>query len=212
MYRIIADDGTPPLLSGDGMLYKYSRNAVETLHEKNLYHLREDEILTALLLKNYPNRSLTFIPDATCWTTVQHTFKMLLSQRRRWINSTVHNMFELLKVNTMCEVHCAFMKMVVFIDLIATMILPASYCYAMYLLFLGFFEDLPVSAVLLIFYAIIMGAQVVVFILRSRLTIWWFFIYFTIGLPVFCLILPTYSFWKMDDFSWGETRQVVMTK
>jgi chitin synthase len=208
MYRIIADDGTP-LLPGDGVLYEYSRNDVETLHEKNLYHLGEDRMLTTLLLKYYPDRSLTFIPEATCWTIVPHTFKILLSQRRRWINSTVHNMFELLKVNTMCGVCCASMKVVVFIDLIATMILPASYCYAMYLLFLVFFEDLPVSTVLLILYAIIMGVQVVVFILRSRWEyIWWFFIYFTIGLPVFYLILPTYSFWNMDDFSWGKTRSV----
>jgi chitin synthase len=118
-------------------------------------------------------------------------------------------MFELLKVNTMCGVCCVSMKVVVFIDLIATMILPASYCYAMYLLFLVFFEDLPVSTVLLILYAIIMGVQVVVFILRSRWEyVWWFFIYFTIGLPVFYLILPTYSFWNMDDFSWGKTRSV----
>jgi chitin synthase len=182
---------------------------VETLHEKNLYHLGEDRMLTTLLLKYYPDRSLTFIPEAACWTIVPHTFKILLSQRRRWINSTVHNMFELLKVNTMCGVCCASMKVVVFIDLIATMILPASYCYAMYLLFLVFFEDLPVSTVLLILYAIIMGVQVVVFILRSRWEyIWWFFIYFTIGLPVFYLILPTYSFWNMDDFSWGKTRSV----
>jgi chitin synthase len=208
MYRIIADDGTP-LLPGDGVLWEYSRNDVETLHEKNLYHLGEDRMLTTLLLKYYPDRSLTFIPEATCWTIVPHTFKILLSQRRRWINSTVHNMFELLKVNTMCGVCCASMKVVVFIDLIATMILPASYCYAMYLLFLVFFEDLPVSTVLLILYAIIMGVQVVVFILRSRWEyIWWFFIYFTIGLPVFYLILPTYSFWNMDDFSWGKTRSV----
>jgi chitin synthase len=208
MYRIIADDGTP-LLPGDGVLYEYSRNDVETLHEKNLYHLGEDRMLTTLLLKYYPDRSLTFIPEATCWTIVPHTFKILLSQRRRWINSTVHNMFELLKVNTMCGVCCVSMKVVVFIDLIATMILPASYCYAMYLLFLVFFEDLPVSTVLLILYAIIMGVQVVVFILRSRWEyLWWFFIYFTIGLPVFYLILPTYSFWNMDDFSWGKTRSV----
>jgi len=101
------------------------------------------------------------------------------------------------------------MKVVVAIDLIATMILPASYCYAMYLLFLVFFEDLPVSTVLLILYGIIMGVQIVVFILRSRWDyIWWFFIYFTIGLPVFYLILPVYSFWNMDDFSWGKTRSV----
>ena len=54
-----------------------------------------------------------------------------------------------------------------------------------------------------------MGVQVVVFILRSRWEyVWWFFIYFTVGLPVFYLILPTYSFWNMDDFSWGKTRAV----
>jgi chitin synthase len=191
------------------VLFEYSRNDVETLHEKNLYHLGEDRMLTTLLLKYYPDRSLTFIPEAACWTIVPHTFKILLSQRRRWINSTVHNMFELLKVNTMCGVCCVSMKVVVFIDLIATMILPASYCYAMYLLFLVFFEDLPVSIVLLILYGIIMGVQVVVFILRSRWEyIWWFFIYFTVGLPVFYLVLPTYSFWNMDDFSWGKTRSV----
>jgi len=208
MYRIIADDGTP-LLPGDGVLYEYSRNDVETLHEKNLYHLGEDRMLTTLLLKHYADRTLTFVPEATCWTIVPHTFRILLSQRRRWINSTVHNMFELLKVNTMCGVCCVSMKVVVFIDLIATMILPASYCYAMYLLFLVFVDDLPVSTVLLIIYGIIMGVQVVVFILRSRWDyLWWFAIYFIVGLPVFYLILPVYSFWNMDDFSWGKTRAV----
>jgi len=118
-------------------------------------------------------------------------------------------MFELLRVNTMCGVCCISMKVVVAIDLIATMILPASFCYAAYLLFLVFFEDLPVSTVLLVLYAIIMGVQIVVFVLRSRWDyLWWFFIYFTVGLPVFYLILPVYSFWNMDDFSWGKTRAV----
>ena len=86
MYRIIADDGSP-LLPGDGVLYEYSRNDVETLHEKNLYHLGEDRMLTTLLLKYYPDRSLTFIPEATCWTIVPHTFRILLSQVSIELNS-----------------------------------------------------------------------------------------------------------------------------
>lgn len=149
-------------------------------------------MLTTLLLKHYPDRNLTFVPEAVCWTIVPHTMRILLSQRRRWINSTMHNMFELLKVN-LRGVCCLSMKVVVFIDLIATMILPASYVYFLYLFFLVFFGNLPVSTVLLILYGIIMGVQVVVFILRSRWDyLWWFFIYFTVGLPVFYLILPVY--------------------
>merc|ERR1711971_1140369 len=109
MYRIIADDGTP-LLPAD----------------KILYHLGEDRMLTTLLLKYFPDRSLSFIPEACCWTIVPHTMAILLSQRRRWINSTVHNMFVLLRVNTMCGICFLSMKLIVFIDLLATMILPAS--------------------------------------------------------------------------------------
>jgi len=212
MYRLIADDGTP-LLPSDGVLIEYSRNDIMTLHDKNLYHLGEDRMLTTLLLKYFPDRTLTFIPEAACWTIVPHTMKILLSQRRRWINSTVHNMFELMRVNTMCGVCCASMKVVVAIDLVATMILPASYCYFMYLLFSVFFYDMPVSTVLLVLYGIIMGVQVIVFILRSRWDYcWWFFVYFTAGLPVFYLILPVYSFWNMDDFSWGKTRTLGAAK
>lgn len=28
------------------------------------------------------------------------------------------------------------------------------------------------------------------------------------SLPIWNLVLPTYAFWKFDDFSWGDTRKV----
>lgn len=34
----------------------------------------------------------------------------------------------------------------------------------------------------------------------------WMLIYL-LSLPVWNFILPTYSFWHFDDFSWGDTRQ-----
>jgi chitin synthase len=35
----------------------------------------------------------------------------------------------------------------------------------------------------------------------------WMLIYL-LSLPVWNLILPSYAFWKFDDFSWGDTRKV----
>jgi chitin synthase len=29
---------------------------------------------------------------------------------------------------------------------------------------------------------------------------------YILAIPVFSFFLPLYSFWKMDDFSWGSTR------
>lgn len=34
----------------------------------------------------------------------------------------------------------------------------------------------------------------------------WMFIYL-LSLPVWNFVLPTYAYWKFDDFSWGDTRK-----
>lgn len=30
---------------------------------------------------------------------------------------------------------------------------------------------------------------------------------YLVSLPIWNFVLPTYAFWKFDDFSWGETRK-----
>jgi chitin synthase len=39
----------------------------------------------------------------------------------------------------------------------------------------------------------------------------WMGIYL-LSLPIWNFVLPAYSFWKFDDFSWGETRQTAGEK
>jgi len=39
----------------------------------------------------------------------------------------------------------------------------------------------------------------------------WMVIYL-FSLPVWNFVLPTYSFWKFDDFSWGDTRKTADEK
>jgi chitin synthase len=34
-------------------------------------------------------------------------------------------------------------------------------------------------------------------------------IIYILAIPVFSFALPLYSFWKQDDFSWGQTRVVL---
>lgn len=116
MYRIKAPKGGDgywvPILANPDIVQHYSENVVDSLHTKNLLLLGEDRYLTTLMLRTFPRRKMMFCPQAVCKTIVPDTFSVLLSQRRRWINSTVHNYFELIQVPDLCGVFCFSMRFV----------------------------------------------------------------------------------------------------
>lgn len=127
MYRIKAPKGGKnnqwiPIAANPEIVDAYSENVTDTLHKRNLLLLGEDRYLTTLMLKTFPRRKLIFVPQAICKTMVPDNFRVLLSQRRRWINSTVHNLFELVLVNDLCGTFCCSMQFVVFIELIGTFV------------------------------------------------------------------------------------------
>ena len=53
------------------------------------------------------------------------------------------------------------------------------------------------------------GLSGILIVITSKrwIMIYWMLIYLT-ALPFWNFILPIYSFWHFDDFSWGETRKV----
>jgi chitin synthase len=113
MWRIKSEnkDGMVlPILGNPDILEQYSTNEVYTLHQKNLLLLGEDRFLTTIMLRQFPNRKTVFVPQAFCKTVVPDDFKTLLSQRRRWINSTVHNLMELVLVQNLCGTFCFSMQ------------------------------------------------------------------------------------------------------
>lgn len=118
MYRLKTAKKYKPLIISDEIIREYSINHVDTLHKKNLFSLGEDRYLTTLMAKYFPKMKFTFVSDAYAQTAVPVEFDVLLSQRRRWINSTVHNLVELLRLNNMCGFPLFSMRGVVFIDLI----------------------------------------------------------------------------------------------
>ena len=150
---------------------------------------------------------LMFIPKAVCKTMVPNSCKVLLSQRRRWINSTIHNLLELIMIPQLCGIFCFSMQFVILLELLGTVILPAAFLFFVYLaLALAFGADVLIP---LLFMAGMLLLQAILILLTSRRLeyIFWMII-FVLAMPIWNLVLPLYAFWHFDDFSWGKTRPV----
>lgn len=212
MYRIKAPKGEEgywvPILANPDIVERYSENVVDTLHKKNLLLLGEDRYLSTLMLRTFPKRKQIFVPKAACKTIVPDEFKVLLSQRRRWINSTVHNLMELVLVRDLCGVFCISMQFVVFIELVGTLVLPAAISFTIYVIIIAIVKK-PTPVLSLILLALILGLPgVLIVVTASRLSyVLWMLIYL-ISLPIWNFVLPCYAYWKFDDFSWGDTRTI----
>lgn len=195
-------------LVADPILAEYSDITVNTLHKKNLLHLGEDRFLTTLLIKNFPYQKLCFIGDAKCRTIVPDSWRVLLSQRRRWINSTVHNLFELILLNELCGFCFFSMKFVVIIDLFATLVMPATVVYLVFLIISSIAKQ-RAPIISLIMFSLAYGMQALIFLCKGQLQhIGWMLLHI-IAMPIFNFFIPLYSFWHFDNFSWGSTRRVV---
>ncbi|KAG6826424.1 hypothetical protein H0H92_015837 [Tricholoma furcatifolium] len=209
LYRLRTPDTHKPLLISNQIIEDYSENRVDTLHMKNLLHLGEDRYLTTLLLKHFPLNKTQFVRDAHAYTVAPDDWKVLLSQRRRWINSTVHNLGELIFLEQLCGFCCFSMRFIVMIDLISTLTQPVTVLYIAYLIYQVVGEHKPVPTLALILIGAIYGLQAAVFILRRKWDMIGWMVFYILAIPAFSFFLPLYSFWRMDDFSWGQTRVVL---
>ncbi|KAF2772182.1 chitin synthase [Teratosphaeria nubilosa] len=212
MYRLRTADKGRPLIISDKVIHEYADNNIDTLHKKNLLSLGEDRYLTTLMTKHFPAMSYKFIPDAYALTEAPAQWSVLLSQRRRWINSTIHNLAELVFLKDLCGFCCFSMRFVVFIDLFGTIILPATCVYLVYLVTVVSLGDEQFPLISIVMLGGVYGLQALIFLLKRQWQhIGWMIIYL-LAYPIYSFILPVYSFWKQDDFSWGNTRVVVEEK
>lgn len=212
MYRLRTNDKGRPLIISDQVINEYNTCDVDTLHKKNLLSLGEDRYLTTIMTKHFPQMSYKFVPGAMAKTAAPESWDVLLSQRRRWINSTIHNLAELVWLKDLCGFCCFSMRFVVFIDLFGTIILPATCGYLGYLIYRVATHSGQFPLISIILIACVYGLQAIIFILKRQWQhIGWMIIYL-LAFPIYSFILPVYSFWNQDNFSWGNTRIVIGEK
>lgn len=212
MYRIRSPTKNQPLLISNEVIQDYHINKVDTLHKKNLLHLGEDRYLTTLILKHFPTHKTKFVSEAKCLTNAPDRWSVLLSQRRRWINSTIHNLGELVFLPQLCGFCCFSMRFVVMLDLISTLVQPAIVGYLVYLIYTlaTSSSNVPLMSILTI--AGVYGLQAVIFILHRKWEHIVWMIVSIFAIPVFSFYIPIYAYWHFDDFSWGNTRVVLGDK
>ncbi|KAM7222759.1 chitin synthase-like protein [Rhypophila decipiens] len=208
MYRIRAAETGKPLFVSREVVEAYSTIRVDTLHMKNLLHLGEDRYLTTLLLKFHSKYKTKYIFSAHAWTIAPDSWQVFLSQRRRWINSTVHNLMELIPLNQLCGFCCFSMRFIVFVDLLSTIVQPVTIAYIVYLIVLVSRNATVVPVTAFVLLGAIYGLQAIIFIMRRKWEMIGWMILYVLAVPVFSFALPLYAFWHMDDFNWGNTRVV----
>ncbi|KAG0373310.1 hypothetical protein BGX24_011877 [Mortierella sp. AD032] len=212
MYRLKARKGDDwvPIITKPEIVQEYSQNIVETLHQKNLLLLGEDRFLTTLMLRNFPNRKMMFMPQAICKTVVPDEFSVLLSQRRRWINSTIHNLLELVLVRNLCGTFCFSMQFVILMELIGTIVLPVAMILTVVLIvnlsMITITTLAQATPLILLVFVLTMPAILILLTTRKLIYIAWMMVYL-MALPVWNFVLPLYAYWHFDDFSWGETQR-----
>lgn len=212
MYRIRAAETGKPLFVSKEVVEAYSTIRVDTLHMKNLLHLGEDRYLTTLLLKHHSRFKTKYNMKAHAWTIAPDSWAVFLSQRRRWINSTVHNLVELIPMNQLCGFCCFSMRFVVFMDLLTTVVQPVTIAYFVYLIVLVITDATVVATTAFIMLGAIYGLQAIIFIVRRKWEMVGWMLLYICAVPVYSFALPLYSFWNMDDFNWGNTRVVAGEK
>lgn len=205
MYRILGSDehANMPLIIKPELLRSYAETRNFTVHQKNLLDLGEDRYLTTLLIKFFPNARLEYSPEAWCLTHVPETFRAFLNQRRRWINSTVHNLVELIGI----PIH-APIRFVVLCDLFSTVISPASVIYTFFLIFQSYNDSISLSPALILL-LFMYGLQAFIFIRRGTWSQLFWLLCNILAFPVTGLILPLYAFWNFDNYTWNRNIESV---
>ncbi|KAK9761164.1 hypothetical protein K7432_014128 [Basidiobolus ranarum] len=176
------------------------------MREHNLLTIGEDRYLCTLVIRYLNDMRTRYIPAAVCTTTVPDTLSVLLCQRRRWTNSLIHNHFDLF-VNPpqfpSWRLRFSF-KLVMISELWSAAAIPFFLPFGFVIAIYGFTTSVSWLSLSFTLFLFCLPALIALMAGRRTQVGWWFV--FLFGLPLWAVVVPLYSLWKMDDFSWGSTR------
>lgn len=202
----LVDEKNKPLVNGN-IIAEYTKSAT-SLYEKNLVELGEDRYLTVLIIQEHPEAKLKYLSTAVCETNAPESWKVLVSQRRRWCNSLIVCLFLLFsKPPVQSVVRHIKMYIILLMQLFIIFLLPLVAIIGL----VNFIVSVTVqgySLMPVIITVIIVLLNLFIVLLTGRLEMAVRFVHFFIALPVFVVYMPLYSVCRLDDVRWGKTRDI----
>ena len=199
-------DNSKPVVNKN-ILRKYVHIEGEhSLLEKNLLELGEDRYLTSLIMKEFPDKYVSYVSDAKCFTCVPNSFKVLIDQRRRWTNSLISCLI-MMAISPPVQSLVRHIKMyfIIAVELFIVFLLPLILLIGIVLSILSLtlqgFSSAPLIITLLV-----LCLNLIVATLALKMDMVLKFIPFFAYLPVFSGLIPLYSIWNLDDLRWGLSR------
>lgn len=189
------------------ILDKYTKEASGII-EKNLVELGEDRYLTDIIIIEYPQYKLGYLPDSHCYTNVPNTNRILIDQRRRWTNSLIAcSLYLLSNANKQNIIKKIRMYIVVLTELFIVFILPIIIIMGFISTFIsltiqGFSYEPFIITIFVIFLNLIIA------LIMKRCDMILPFFSFLIYLPIFSIYIPIYSICNLDNLKWGLTRDI----
>lgn len=200
-------------LLNNNLIQKYKGVNTEHLniYNGNLQEIGEDRYLTSLLLTFYPDKKISYIYNAECKTNVPQNLQTLLSQRRRWTNSLFFCSVFLLKntPNYDLKPKMIFICIVLF-QLFLCLFFPMLITYSLYNFIIILTE--PFNAVIFTQSILFLFSPTILCFLFGRLDMIPYSIPFILMVPIYSVIIPIYSFYYIDDFNWGKSREIEETQ
>lgn len=174
------------LVIDNKLIEEYTKNPERNnLHWMNLLNIGEDRYLsTLLLIKN--KGQLKYLEAARCETICPDTLYSLMIQRRRWTNSMIHCLIELIKKTKKRSI-----KLIAIIELIIVILMPVIYIIGIYYAI----QDITFSIIINLF------PLFIIIILQEYHLVLQYFL-FLIFQFIFMVLIPIYSFMNQDNTSW----------
>ncbi|KAI0226490.1 hypothetical protein L0F63_001576 [Massospora cicadina] len=203
VYRLQQSTGTR-CLTHEEVVFQLSSKRIGTLHTKHLLLLGEEQYVTTLLLKYWPGLRLGYVPAALAKTSGYASLRQLVLKERLALCTRFHNRLDLWTSSVIWGNSWAtFMWMS--LAILWSFLMPV----AMGLLYLHLIRAIIVGTLPFLLPAFLAAACLFLALVFCVLNYYpgllgGLLLYVVVGIPLYHVVIPIFSFFTMDNFSWYD--------